>query len=440
MKRFGRNVLAGCMILGLAASILTAGKGTTGSVQAAEWSTQGVNLRIAETEEDRKEPETLAAPQIPAAMSSAVDMQGTERTDEDAEAPRLQMAFSAGGNLDHKYGHRGDARIDLTNIGDTAVTINEITFSGELKLESIHIFPETVQSGASMPMAVNCPYKCPAGEHTEKLTVKYTTENGNTYTEDFPVPFKVAKVKLDTILGVELIMRRPYDGTTKVEMLNPGYFIKGSIVDGDDVKLSAAAEFDSKDAGNRTFSVTWSISGADIQNYDFDLSKYASVYIKDTEMLEHSVNTVTFGSEAGKAGIDQGLRTGTFTFPNLHIGEDPKMQGGLVWTDKEDGDEPVYLYKPQGSSDAAYKKELPQTPGVYTVRAEFPDTNNWHSYTTEADFEIYREMTGGKRNLKTGVAYQFGSGNWQVTGDSTVYRGGNNFYATSDREYEFTVK
>lgn len=204
------------------------------------------------------------------------------------------------------------------------------------------------------------------------------------------------------------------------------------------------AEFDSKDAGTRTITVTWNISGPDSQNYYLDLSSYPSVRIDQMLITDSSVNTITFSSDFSGGGnnvwIDQGIRTCTFMFPNLHIGEDPQTLGGPVWTDKEEGDDPTYMYKPQGFYDVAYKKELPQTPGVYTVRAKFPDTNNWHAYTTETDFEIYREMTGGKRNLKTGVAYQFGSGSWQVTGDSTVYRGGNDFYATSEREYEFTAK
>ena len=45
--------------------------------------------------------------------------------------------------------------------------------------------------------------------------------------------------------------------------------------------------------------------------------------------------------------------------------------------------------------------------------------------------------TAGSRSLKSGVPYKFGSGKWKVAGDTTVYEGGNTFYASEEGTFEF---
>ena len=45
---------------------------------------------------------------------------------------------------------------------------------------------------------------------------------------------------------------------------------------------------------------------------------------------------------------------------------------------------------------------------------------------------------GGSVYLKVGNAYELGSGEWQVSGDTTKYLGGNTFYVSEEKEYEFT--
>lgn len=45
--------------------------------------------------------------------------------------------------------------------------------------------------------------------------------------------------------------------------------------------------------------------------------------------------------------------------------------------------------------------------------------------------------TAGPRSLKIGVPYKFGSGKWKVAGDTTVYEGGNTFYASEDGTFDF---
>lgn len=46
-------------------------------------------------------------------------------------------------------------------------------------------------------------------------------------------------------------------------------------------------------------------------------------------------------------------------------------------------------------------------------------------------------LSGGILSLIHGTAYHLGNGKWTVTGDSTVYEGGNVFYVTSSGNYDF---
>lgn len=73
----------------------------------------------------------------------------------------------------------------------------------------------------------------------------------------------------------------------------------------------------------------------------------------------------------------------------------------------------------------------------YTVIAEDAAGNRTSITVTVREPWMQDGITAGKQNLQSGVAYKFSSGNWRVAGDSTVYRGGNVFYALSDGEYEF---
>lgn len=259
MKRFGRSLLAGCMISGLAVSVLSDRVGTILSVQAAEQSAEGVSIQLTgteeetvagnglceesgtkkeedsadvpvdsvlektpEIEEDTNEPDAIADTQIPAVMSSAVDLQGqgSLEADRDAAVPQLQLTYD-GRNLDHVYGWSHSAVIILSNIGDTPITLTEVTPKGKLYFAGGT--PDgTIASGASIKRSLDVSGLNPVGEYTEMLTVQYKTENGDVLTADFPVSFKVTRCKLDSIKNVDLIMRRHYDGTTRVQVRNPG--------------------------------------------------------------------------------------------------------------------------------------------------------------------------------------------------------------------------
>ena len=48
--------------------------------------------------------------------------------------------------------------------------------------------------------------------------------------------------------------------------------------------------------------------------------------------------------------------------------------------------------------------------------------------------------SAGSRILKLGVPYKFGSGKWKVAGDTTVYEGGNTFYASEGGTFEFQTQ
>lgn len=46
----------------------------------------------------------------------------------------------------------------------------------------------------------------------------------------------------------------------------------------------------------------------------------------------------------------------------------------------------------------------------------------------------------GTYALKADIAYQLAEGSWQVSGDGTVYQGGNTFYVKKDGDYRFTKR
>lgn len=48
--------------------------------------------------------------------------------------------------------------------------------------------------------------------------------------------------------------------------------------------------------------------------------------------------------------------------------------------------------------------------------------------------------SAGSRALKLGVPYKFGTGKWKVAGDTTVYEGGNTFYASEGGTFEFQTQ
>lgn len=48
--------------------------------------------------------------------------------------------------------------------------------------------------------------------------------------------------------------------------------------------------------------------------------------------------------------------------------------------------------------------------------------------------------SAGSRILKLGVPYKFGTGKWKVAGDTTVYEGGNTFYASEGGTFEFQTQ
>ena len=56
------------------------------------------------------------------------------------------------------------------------------------------------------------------------------------------------------------------------------------------------------------------------------------------------------------------------------------------------------------------------------------------------DWEKDGTVPSGKSvSLKKNKRYSFGSGTWSVSGDSTSYAGGMDFYVASDGQYTFTA-
>lgn len=88
------------------------------------------------------------------------------------------------------------------------------------------------------------------------------------------------------------------------------------------------------------------------------------------------------------------------------------------------------------------------TDGAYTIAAD----NQSHTVTAtdkagnQISYELYtfetwvRDgiQTAGTLRLTAGTGYRLGSGKWKVSGDETVYEGGNSFYVAESGSYVFT--
>lgn len=473
MKKCGQRVLTGCLILGLASAGIPAGGGMPFRTLAAETnvSTETETESEKETEieteteteseietETETESETKAGTETENAKESGVAAetetpeQGPWETQGGAYLTQtrgtdvlqigiLNVASDTVSNIEYRGNGRIEYKIEYTNKGDKKITIDSVT--AETSEASVQFSfedgnPGEIAPGAAVQKSVGL--SCPRlGEFAVTITARYTPEGGAQQSAECVIRGRIVKKKLgDTITGTKIEAVREYNGAREINVTDAG-FIEG-VLGADEVKLNASAEFDTKDAGaHKTITVTYSLSGADQEKYELDL-KYA--YINGWVADAHSARAVinTDDSDGNWGCINPGNRNYTLTFPNLYVGEDPKTHPGLIWGGRKEKDEPEYQYKAKGALDDSYKSELPQIPGTYTVKAVFPETQNWKEYSTTADFEIYSEMKAGKKSLRTGVAYQFGGGSWQVAGDSTVYEGGNNFYATREQEYEFRAK
>lgn len=91
--------------------------------------------------------------------------------------------------------------------------------------------------------------------------------------------------------------------------------------------------------------------------------------------------------------------------------------------------------------------EFTEIPVSITITADGADhtieatdkAGNQNSYKVTVSETWVRDgiSTVGSRVLKLGVPYKFGSGKWKVAGDTTVYEGGNTFYASEGGTFDF---
>lgn len=81
---------------------------------------------------------------------------------------------------------------------------------------------------------------------------------------------------------------------------------------------------------------------------------------------------------------------------------------------------------------------LPPT-GEQTVIEVKDKAGNTRKYTVTVEEAWVKQgiISDGTKNLKGKKSYRLGSGNWKVSGDTTIYRGGKNIYVPDNGEYDF---
>lgn len=177
--------------------------------------------------------------------------------------------------------------------------------------------------------------------------------------------------------------------------------------------------------------LTWkgpSSSMADVLSHDKKYVLYAKArgtdgqitYARSCGIVVDTIAPKIVGLEEGKA-YPEGT---TFKVEEANL-ESVKVNETLV-TPESDGS---YQVSANGTSCVIRVKDKAGNEKTcsITVTARTPEENGVIS-------------ANGTYSLKAGTSYKLAEGNWQVSGDNTVYQGGSAFYVKTDGNYSFTKR
>lgn len=357
---------------------------------------------------------------------------------ENAGQPQLKVTYDED-KCTVIHAATGGTEICFENIGDTQLTVDSVTVDN-----TDYFCFKNDSAGYTAVLAPGEVGVCnlilegaDAGEHLGTVTVAYTPEGQGQKTIECPVVLQVEKKIISTVDNTEIIPVRQYNGTKNIKIVSAGE--PNNVHVADDLTLNAKAEYDTENAGrNKIVTVTYSLSGKDKDNYELKLTS-AKINDRAADRVVSDCCVETDSADERDWAVDRADRGYKFMFPDLFIGEDPMLYEKAFWVGRPayDDAQPEYWYKKSGWLDSTYKKELPEIPGTYTIKAVFPGSENWNEYTVTEDFEISSLMKEGKKSLMKEATYMFGSGSWRVKGDCTVYHGNHVFCVPEDAEYEF---
>lgn len=216
------------------------------------------------------------------------------------------------------------------------------------------------QTESSYTYTVGVAENTDVGSYTGTAAITYTKMDGSTGTYTQKLAVTVTPKQL-SIADPTIMKEKAYDGTTAAQVTAGA--LEG-VVTGDEVTVSAAASYDSADAGTgKKITVKYTLAGADQGNY---------LVPADTELADGQINKIP-----GR---------GSVSMADYHVGETAST---AVVSSQTNGTTGVtYYYKQKGAADDTYTTAVPTAEGSYTVKAVFAETTNYLAVEAEADFAV----------------------------------------------------
>lgn len=317
---------------------------------------------------------------------------------------------------DAVYGYAAVRKsMTISNAGSRTVTVTDVSLddagTGYFD-QTIH--SETLHYGESSSTIYSVAPKegLKKGSYEALMTITYSieTEEGHvTATETKQLSFQVLGKPL-TMEDATITTNKVYDGTADASV-SVGKIT--GILDGDDVKCTAKAAYNSADAGEgKEIRITYLFDGSDVSNY----------ILPDTM------------TRTAKGSITQAKGSAAVTQAGWAEGE--KSAAPVVTSQTNDSTKAVFAYKKKGSSDETYSAAVPTQKGEYVLRTELPSNTNYTAVTKTTEFTITRISAPQTPYTLAGTA---GSNGWYTSSVTVTAADGYTMSQTRDGDYGRTI-
>lgn len=251
--------------------------------------------------------------------------------------------------------------------------------TGDITIQGISVDnPVFVAEGDTVPVTLNAgsdtlyrysikTVENPApGTYEGTVSITGTRMDGEPFIYQHKVSLTVEKKQL-TVTEPVLVKSRTYDGTTQAAVTAGSL---NGIVGEDEVTLTAAASYNSADAGTgKQITLTYSLTGKDAGKY---LAPAGQIY-SDGVILPAN----------GQADVSiTDYYVGQTASPHVESSTNPVAE--VTW-----------YYKQKDASDDTYSRQAPTEAGSYTLKAVLPAAGNYTGVEKTLDFTIsYLEIPG----------------------------------------------
>ena len=302
-----------------------------------------------------------------AGKATTVTLSGISLTGKDAGNYKLPETVTCEGTITKASGS-GSVKLDGWTYGEAAnnpVPVSDtngtasVTYQYKGKDADDKTYSDTVPTKA--------------GNYTVKATFAAT----NNYTAaTATADFTIAKKTLTVTATAE---NKVYDGSTKATVTN--VVLSGKVGD-DTVSLNEkgmSAAFADANVGTGK---TVTVSGLTLDN-----NENGNYKLPDSITAKASI---TQAAGSGTVKLDGWTYGDTAKSPNVSSSTNPGSESSPI----------TYQYKAKDAADDAYTATIPTDAGTYTVKATFPENDNYAEATATAEFTI------GPKTLTVNVAAQ----------------------------------